>query len=245
MQTTNHTDLSGLDQYSLENGKRFAWPSITGNLEAEWKRVLDEYVVGKTVLDAGCGGGGFVRYLSQKGLDAVGVDRHEEFLEFARAHHPEARFVQADLTRPLPFGDGEFATTCCFDVLEHIDDHTAIRELARVTRRRLIIAVPNDAQELVRYRVVYSHYRDKTHLRNYTEETLRELAESVSPQRVTIFGARPMLLAEMCRDHCSPASKYRLLTPLYRRAFRFLVGRIAQPGFYSSLVAVVDLRGDE
>ena len=47
----------------------------------------------------------------------------------------------------LPFADGSFDTTICFDVLEHVaDDGQTIRELARVTRRRLVLAVPQADQ---------------------------------------------------------------------------------------------------
>ena len=51
--------------YSLENATRFGWNSLDGDLLPERAELLRKYVVGKTVLDAGCGGGGFVDELDQ------------------------------------------------------------------------------------------------------------------------------------------------------------------------------------
>ena len=44
----------------------------------------------------------------------------------------------------LPFGDREFDTVVCTDVLEHIDQlHALFDEMVRVCRRYLIISLPN------------------------------------------------------------------------------------------------------
>ena len=45
----------------------------------------------------------------------------------------------------LPFGDGEFDTIVCSDVLEHLDNlHYIFGELVRVARRYLVISLPNN-----------------------------------------------------------------------------------------------------
>jgi SAM-dependent methyltransferase len=48
--------------------------------------------------------------------------------------------------RELPFPDGSFDVACAFEVLEHIpfdDSKRAMKELARVAKRRMIISVPH------------------------------------------------------------------------------------------------------
>ena len=73
----------------------------------------------------------------------------------ARQRQFKGLFVQADLAHRLPFADGLFDTTVCLDVLEHVaDDGQTIRELARVTRRRLVLAVPQADQWMWRYRLI-------------------------------------------------------------------------------------------
>jgi hypothetical protein len=54
--------------------------------------------------------------------------------------------VVVDLERGLAFEDGAFDYTVALDVLEHIEHiHAAFCELARVTRRQLLLGLPNFA----------------------------------------------------------------------------------------------------
>ena len=53
--------------------------------------------------------------------------------------------LQVDLERePLPFPDGSFDCVLCLDVLEHLDNpHAVFDELCRVSRRYVVISLPN------------------------------------------------------------------------------------------------------
>ncbi len=172
--------------YSLDNARKFGWGSISGDLHPERLAHLETYLIGPRVLDAGCGGGGFVHFLSEHGFAAYGADLHPEFLNVARRQGWRGALVQADLSR-LPFADQTFDTTFCFDVLEHVDDRAVIRELARVTKKRLILAVPREDEIMGAYSLTFRHYQDKTHLRNYTPESLDVLARGVRPAAVHVF----------------------------------------------------------
>ena len=212
--------------YTLENATLFQWNSVSGYLLPECTDLLKKYVIGKNVLDAGCGGGGFVDYLVGEGFQATGVDKHDIFLRVSRQRGFKGMFVQADLAHRLPFADASFDTTICFDVLEHVpDDAVTIRELARVTRRRLLIAVPQEDQWMWRYRLVFYPYRDPTHLRYYTPESLRALAESVRPRHAEVFGEQKIHLQDLALQLLHPRSRYPFVTPLYQRLFTFLVTR--------------------
>jgi SAM-dependent methyltransferase len=227
--------------YSRENAERFGWHSVGGELAPHRVQLLDRCVVGSSVLDAGCGGGGYVDYLARKGLDAVGADKHPTFLGVARERGFLGKFVEADLTDRLPFADQAFETTYCFDVLEHVDDRAALRELARVTRRRLILTVPQEDRWMQRHGLRFFTYQDPTHLRYYTPESLCELAASIHPAKVEVTGECPVHVRQIARTMLQPASKYPLLTRLYRRAFEFLLFRATEPEIFVNLVAVIDL----
>jgi O-antigen biosynthesis protein len=137
------------DRDSVE---RFDPETMSGGLlEAEHKARYwwaGQIVVGKNVLDAGCGVGYGTRILAAAGAQAVvGVDRSEEAIDVARrsSENGAVDFRVADLKK-LPFDDGAFDAAVCFEVIEHIDDRiTVLHELKRVLRRDglLIVSSPN------------------------------------------------------------------------------------------------------
>jgi SAM-dependent methyltransferase len=58
---------------------------------------------GHRVLDVGCGPGRHANALGQRGLEVVGVDISERFLEVARRHAPPGATYQRHDARALPF----------------------------------------------------------------------------------------------------------------------------------------------
>lgn len=160
--------------YSLENAKRFKWSSVSGDLNPERVFHLEKYIVGSNILDAGCGGGAYVDFLCRQGFHVTGVDSNPDFLELANQHLRLGDYIRSDLNK-LPFPDKYFDSTYCFDVLEHLDDLSALKELIRVTKNRIIITVPREDDFMHNYNLTFLHYQDKTHLRNYTEESLSRL----------------------------------------------------------------------
>jgi SAM-dependent methyltransferase len=95
------------------------------------------------LLDAGCGTGHNVRFLSRFGR-AVGVDLSAEAIGFCRENHAPA--VQGSVLS-LPFADASFDVVTSFDVLYHRwveDDRAAVAELVRVVRPGgvLLVRVP-------------------------------------------------------------------------------------------------------
>ena len=227
--------------YSVEKALEFGWGS--GDLTPERRHLLDTHVRGKSVLDAGCGVGGFVTYLSQRGYSATGLDKHDMFLAVARQKGFRGSFVRGDLASPLPFRDRTFDTTICLDVLEHVeDDVSAVRELVRVTRERLVIAVPQEDKWMPKYGLIFNPYRDPTHLRYYTPESLGELVAGPWAAQVAISGEYRINFKQIALDMLEPRARQPGLSRMYRRLFRFLVNRTAPTQLFFNLVAVIDLR---
>lgn len=204
--------------YSLENAQKFNWPSISGNLSPERVSHLEKYLVGKKILDAGCGGGAYVEFLAQKGFGATGVDKYDEFLQVAREQGRLGTYVQGDVTS-LPFPDKAFDCTYCFDVLEHVDDESAIKELARVTSKRLIIAVPREDGIMHRFGLTFYPYRDPTHLRYYTEDSLKELALKINCSKIEVIQEGFIQFHELFIEMLDPNYK-KLPKSSFRSAYR-------------------------
>lgn len=89
----------------------------------------------KTVLDLGCGTGNDVARLTAAGFDVTGIDFSNKAIEMARAKRlAGVKFIQADMTEPLPF------PAMCFDAvfsnvaLHMFDDSTTAQVVAEVRR---------------------------------------------------------------------------------------------------------------
>lgn len=98
---------------------------------------------GETLLDVGCGTGYFTRLFAQRtSVQVVGLDPDLDWLAFARdAGTPDCVAGRAER---LPFRDASFdlaiaVTSLCFIRAQA----EALREIARVTRRRLALGLLN------------------------------------------------------------------------------------------------------
>lgn len=120
-------------------------------------------------LDLGCGTGANHEVVSLCG-PPVGADFSPLALAYSAARGGYTDLVGADATR-LPFADASFAWVFALDILEHLDDAPAAREIFRVLRPggRVVITVPAFAA-LWGGQDEVSHHR-----RRYSRRALREL----------------------------------------------------------------------
>jgi SAM-dependent methyltransferase len=93
------------------------------------------------VIDVGCGLGSYGRSLLADGYDWLGAEVDAaDCAELTRLGLPH-RHVDG---RSLPFPDASFDAALCLEVLEHLDDPSAVvREIHRVAPRQLLVSVPN------------------------------------------------------------------------------------------------------
>jgi ubiquinone/menaquinone biosynthesis C-methylase UbiE len=105
--------------------------------------VFSPYLRGM-VLDVGCRDKYMAKWVAGKyvGIDVSGL--------------PD---VVADLEYRLPFRDASFDMVMALDVLEHLDRlHQAFAEICRLSRRYVIICLPNDYEWHFRLRVLFGNY---------------------------------------------------------------------------------------
>ncbi len=97
------------------------------------------------LLDAGCGDGFFCHWLSIRAqvYRIEGVDISQPRLIRAKSRYPNVQFVRSELLH-LPYNDIEFDVVTSIEVLEHHENPiAALREFARVSRRYVVITVPD------------------------------------------------------------------------------------------------------
>ncbi|MEV6877375.1 methyltransferase domain-containing protein [Amycolatopsis sp. NPDC051128] len=89
-------------------------------------------LAGRTVVDAGCGGGRAVAELAGRGARAVGVDFDPEMIAVARERWPDGEFHVGDAGE-LPLGTGSVSGYRADKVLHTLDDPArAVAEAHRV-----------------------------------------------------------------------------------------------------------------
>lgn len=107
---------------------------------------LDFASVG-SALDVGCGDGFSSVGMSERIPRVWGVDRSNAMLA-RHPHRGSGRLARGDITR-LPFRDGAIDLVYCWEVLHHVGQPgPAVAEMARVSRRWVLIAEPNPRNPL-------------------------------------------------------------------------------------------------
>jgi SAM-dependent methyltransferase len=126
---------------------------------------------GSRLLDAGCGTGGFLRWMLDRGAfdTAAGVDLAASAVALARERVPEADLCAAPLSA-LPFDDGAFDLVVSNDVLQHVHEDevdASVQELHRVIEPGGTLLLRTNGSRSLR--------RERDDWRAYDRHTLREL----------------------------------------------------------------------
>jgi SAM-dependent methyltransferase len=119
----------------------------------------------RTALDVATGGGHVARRLREAGLEVVSCDP-------APGMQPDVVCSAED----MPFADASFDLVACRVAAHHFEDvAAAVREMARVSRDRVLIVDTTDMGEDVERA---EKLRDPSHVRNHGEAEWRAVCEA-------------------------------------------------------------------
>jgi SAM-dependent methyltransferase len=199
------------------------------------------------ILDAGCGTGGNLNFLSQFG-EVTGVELDNGAAALAR-DRGNCTILKGSLPDKMPFAGQQFDLIVLLDVLEHIDDDKAsLRTLQNllVPRGFLVLTVPA-------FPFLWSmHDKEHHHKRRYRAKGLQEIIESAGLriQYLSYFNTWlfPLVAAIRLARRVVPASEVghdiNLPKPLINRMLKALfsserhwIGQHRMP-FGVSLLAV-------
>ena len=201
---------------------------------AQVDRALVDFVsehAGPSVLDLGCGLGGYSKALGGRGFELAAFDVVPEYVERARLLGVPAELYDGER---LPLADDTADTVILLEVIEHLSDPAALlREARRVARHNVLISTPNCTQSFAPVPVEFSHMLDVDHQQLFTEASLCDLLDEV-------FGGGAVVeqVAPVDRNLAGLVLP-RPLRPLYRWLDR--AGRV-EPRYFFRLRARVAVR---
>lgn len=164
-------------------------------IEPRWRIALQELPSFNSLLDIGCGDGGFLAYLYQSHPTATleGIDISQKAIELSQLKRINAK--RYDVSRePLPL---QYDVITCFEVLEHMPDvESALRNISSSFSKRLIISVPNIGYIGCRLRLAlfgrfpltHCIFHINEHLRHWTPKDFVELLKSENLMVIKIIG---------------------------------------------------------
>lgn len=160
------------------------WSTSDQKVEFRHHSALSLIPAGTTsVLDVGCGEGTFLGMVFETlpRVAVTGVDVSDVGLECTKHKVPSATVVRVDTATTLPFPDNSFDVVTALDVLEHtLEPEAILREMQRVSRRYVIVGVPNFSSFPARLqtlmgRVPENNRPHKGHVYWFNRNTLHEL----------------------------------------------------------------------
>lgn len=134
----------------------------------------------KNLVDIGCGNGVFVNYLQKHkpGIDILGIDRSNTALKYVQTKKEVGDI--SDLT----YGDRTFDCVTCLEVIEHLPVtvfESALRNLARISNKYLVISVPYNERLEESYNQCPSCktiFNYQLHLRSFSDKKFQHLFDS-------------------------------------------------------------------
>lgn len=174
----------------------------------------------QTILDVGCGSGFFLDSLERKKRykKLVGLDCSVEALKYVSTEK-----VQGNIAN-LPFGNNSFDLVTCLEVLEHLpqeDFEKGILELQRVSKKNILITVPNEddlARSLVMCPQCYCWFNPCFHICSFNEDKLQNLFNNfrlMKLKKIYLFKQRyyPLLLLTIYHYYKKPTLPKTAICP--------------------------------
>ena len=151
------------DKKSIINGDQISFHYVLANkyINIESGRLLD----------LACGQGFGLNIIDQKNknLDLEGIDLDENIISIAQEKYPHLKFSVQDALK-LKFEDNYFDFIVGFEIIEHVNPDTLLKEIYRVLKPggKLILSTPQNS--LGHIPIVYEHEHEYSlaEIKNYT-----------------------------------------------------------------------------
>ena len=176
-----NTKTTNLEKHTTQNPvSRFFLNNFKQVLLAQVKEIRPH-----AILDVGAGEGFTLEMFRENhiGERLEGIEYMDEALKFAKRLHPQVKIKKGNIYE-LPYAANSFDLVICNEVLEHLDDpKKALNELKRVTKKYLILSVPNEPlftiQRILRGKNVWKLGAHPEHIQHWTSGAFEKFVASV------------------------------------------------------------------
>lgn len=137
-----HESTYNLKKHSNNNPLSKVWLNNFNNSLLSYLQRINP----KTILDVGCGEGFTLEFLKKNrvGDSLEGIDSLDEAIDLGKKLHTDLKLKKGDIYK-LDYKNNSFDVVICTEVLEHLTNPSeALFELKRVTRKYLLLSVPNE-----------------------------------------------------------------------------------------------------
>ena len=208
--------MVAVDTYALPRGPRDTrdWYRDADPMEQVDYALVDfvQQHAGRSLVDLGCGLGGYSKVLADRGFDVRGFDVVPEYVERARELGVRAELYDGER---LPLEDASVDTVFLLEVIEHLEEPARLlAEAGRVARGQVLVTTPNCTQSFGRVPVEFSHMLDVDHKQFFTDASLGALLDEV-------FGSSIVEQSAPIDRNLAGLVLPRPLRPLYRTLDRF------------------------
>lgn len=216
--TKHYALLNEIDLNSQESLKSW-YDNSEIAYKYELERFLGDDYINKSIIDIGCGIGGVLNFLKNKGCtDIFGVDYSEEQVEVCQKYITD-KITKADIFDFLKSNSKKYDIIIMLDVLEHFQKNKIIELLQLVYASlssvgKVIIRTPNMGS------IIASHgrYLDFTHETGFTSESLWQVLSEAEFTSINFFnsaiGRKRIYLLKII---------HRILSSIYRSRYSEIV----------------------
>lgn len=161
--------------------------------------LLSNYLQSETkVLDIGCAMGGFLDYLSAKGIKNLsGIDPIKKYVDYAKEKGKYA--IEYGSVEKIPFADKSFDILVMDQVLEHlVEPKKAFSEAKRVLNQNglLCLGIPDAARYDSFYFFDFFWFIMREHIQHFDIEHLKLIAEQEGFELVTFSNSEIPMMSE-------------------------------------------------
>ncbi len=161
-----------------------------------------KFILGKDVIEIGCGSGIGLGYMSKKAKKIVGIDIDKKNLKIAKDHYKDrVELINADAHK-LPFENNSFDVVICLASIIYLDLPTFIKECKRLLRKGGVLVFNTPNKDVPNF--------NKSNLsKNYL--SVPELFELLNSNgfNIELFGAFPVDESNLTVSPINPVKKIK------------------------------------